>query len=144
MVMTTGNQPFGAHVRLIISFVHGLIMRDAPPLWWDQRRCFQYFCRTVAHDEEDCIKALETVRDFQALHEVTCVDLKNACPRTAELRRKATDAHERTRSHRERCRRATKEHTKSEAAINHNVKETANATHSLTCGVPDRESNETK
>ena len=45
--------------------------------------------------------------------------------------------------------RATKEHTKSEAAVSPSlgwlgwfVKETANATHSLTCGVPDRESNE--
>ena len=32
-------------------------------------------------------------------HEVTCVDLKKACQRTAELKRKADDAHERTRSH---------------------------------------------
>ena len=62
------------------------------------------------------------------------------------LKRKATDA-----SHRERCRRATHEHTRSEAAVNHSlgcfgwfVKETAAAAHSLTCEVPDRESNEVK
>ena len=91
------------------------------------------------------------VGNCRAFHDAICVDLKNACQRTAELKRKADDAHERTRSHRERCRRAKKERTKSEAAINHSlgclgwfVKETANATHSLTCGVPDRESNETK
>ena len=87
--------------------------------------------------------------DFE--HEATCVDLRNAGERIAELERKADDAHERTRSHRQRCRRAMKEHTKSEAAINHNlgcfawrVRDTANATHALTCGVSDRESNETK
>ena len=81
----------------------------------------------------------------------TCADLKMACQRTAELKRKANDAHERTRTHRERCRRATKEQTKSEAAVNHSLGclgwsaiETANAKHTLTCGVPDRESNEIK
>ena len=91
------------------------------------------------------------VTNCRALHEATCVDLKKACQRTVELKRKAAEAHERTRSHRERCRRATKEHTKSEAAINHSfgclgwfVKETTNATHSVTCGVPDGERNETK
>ena len=54
-------------------------------------------------------------------------------------------------SHRERCRRATKQHTRSEAAVDHSlgclgwfVKERAAATHALTCGVPDRESNEIK
>ena len=77
------------------------------------------------------------------------LQVKKASQRTAELKRKATEAHEKTRSHRERCRRITNEHTRSEAAVNHSlgflgwcVKETAAATHSLTCGVPDRESNE--
>ena len=43
------------------------------------------------------------------------------------------------------------EHTRAEAAVNHNqgnlgscVKEAAAATHSLTCGVPNRESNEVR
>ena len=88
---------------------------------------------------------------WMSLHDVTCTDLKRAYQRTAEFQRKARDAHERTQSHRERCRRATKEHVKSEAAINHHlgcsgwlVRETANASHALTCGVPDREGNETK
>ena len=77
--------------------------------------------------------ALREVDNCRALHEETCVDLKKACQSTAEIKRKANDAHERTRSHRERCRRVTKEHTKSEAAINHSlvclgwfVKESAN------------------
>ena len=104
--------------------------------------------------EATCESMVIASREFsncRAPHEVTCVDLKKACEWTAELKRKADDAPERTRSHRERCRRATKEHTKSEASINHSlgcpgwfVKATANATHSLTCGVPDRVSNETK
>ena len=77
--------------------------------------------------------------------------MKKACQRTTELKRKATDVHEKTRSHRARCRRATNEHTRSEAAVNHSlgclgwfVNETAAATHSVTCGMPDRESNEVK
>ena len=80
-----------------------------------------------------------------------CVEVKKAGQRTAELRRKAAEAHEKTRSHRERCRRLTNEHTRSEAAVNHSlgclgwfVKETAAATRSLIFGVPDRESNEVK
>ena len=76
---------------------------------------------------------------------------KKTYQRAAELKRKADDVHERTRSHRERCRRGTKEHTKSEAAVYHKmgclgllVKDTVDVTHALTCGVPDRESNEAK
>ena len=74
--------------------------------------------------EVTCESIVTTTKEFTkcwALLEATCVDLKKACQRTAELKRKAADAHERTWSHRERCRRATKEHTKSEAAINHSL-----------------------
>ena len=74
--------------------------------------------------------ALREVNNLRVLHVETCADLKKACQRTDELKRKAHDAHERTRS------------TKSEAAVNHSlvclgwfVTETANATHALTCGV---------
>ena len=95
--------------------------------------------------------AFREVNKCRVLHVETCADLKKVCQRTTELKREATNAHEKTRSHRERRRRATKEHTRSEAAVNHSlgcmgwfVKETAAATHSLTCGVPDRESNEIK
>ena len=80
-----------------------------------------------------------------------CADLEKACQRTTELKRKATDAHEKTCSHREWCRRATNEHTRSDATVNPClgclgwfVKETAAATRSLTCGVRDREINEVK
>ena len=53
------------------------------------------------------------------------------------LKRKTTDAHEKTRFHRERCRRAHKEHTRYEAVVNLSlgcvgwfVKQTAVVTHS--------------
>ena len=95
--------------------------------------------------------AFREVNKCRVLHVETGADLKKACQGTAELKRKGTDVHVKTRSHRERCRRATKDHTRSEAAVNHSlgclgwyVNETAAATHALTCGVPDRESNEIK
>ena len=75
--------------------------------------------------------------------------MKKASQHTGDLKRKAAEAHEKTRSHPERCRRITSEHTRSEATVNHSlgslgwcVKETAAATHSLTCDVSDHESNE--
>ena len=64
------------------------------------------------------------------------------------LKRKADDAHDRTRSHRERCRRATKQHVSAEEEMNNSsgylgdlVKDTASAAHALSCGVPNRDSN---
>ena len=52
-------------------------------------------------------------------------------------------------SHRGRTRRITNEHSRAETVGNHSlgnlgccVKETAPATHSLSCGMPDRENNE--
>ena len=54
-------------------------------------------------------------------------------------------------SHRERTRRSSNEHAGAEAHVNDGlgslgqaVRAAAKATHSLTCGVPDRESNEVK
>ena len=57
----------------------------------------------------------------RALRGAVCVDLDGANQRTDELKRKADDAHDRTRSHRERCRRAMKEHMKSEEALNYKL-----------------------
>ena len=85
-----------------------------------------------------------------AIYEAICAEVKKASQRTAGLKRQTAEAHEKTRSHQERCRRITNEHTRSEAAVNHSlgflgwcVKETA-APHSLTHGVPDRGSNEVR
>ena len=78
-----------------------------------------------------------------------CAEVKKASQRTTDLKCKASEANEKTRSHRERSRIICNEHTRSGAAVNHSFgffgwceKETAAATHSLTCGVLDRENSE--
>ena len=35
-------------IRVSVNSAHGLIMRGAPPSWWDHRWCFTCTCRTVA------------------------------------------------------------------------------------------------
>ena len=64
---------------------------------------------------------------------------------------KAENAHTGTILHRDSLRRATRDQVKAEEVLNNSlgcfgtlVKDTAGATHALACGVPDRESNETK
>ena len=71
--------------------------------------------------------------------------------KTHDLKRKASKAQENLLSHRERTRRISNEHGKAEALVNdslgalgHAVRHAAQATHSVTCGVPNRESNEIK
>ena len=54
----------------------------------------------------------------KATHEAVCVEVNQE---TADLKRKATEAHEKTCSHRERCRRITNKHTSSEAAVNNSL-----------------------
>ena len=44
--------------------------------------------------------AFRKVNCCRALHMEACAGLKKACQRTAKLKRKATDAHDKTRSHR--------------------------------------------
>ena len=67
----------------------------------------------------------------------------------SELKRKAEEAHTRTCLQRESMRRATSDHVKAEEVLNNGgclgtvAKDTAGATHAVTPGVPDRESNET-
>ena len=87
----------------------------------------------------------------RALHEAASVDLEVASQRTIELKRKTDDADDRTRSHRERCRRARKDHMMAEEVLNNSLgclgdlaRDSASATHALSCEVPDRDSNETK
>ena len=58
------------------------------------------------------------VSNRRATHEATCAEVKKASQRTADLKRKASEANEKTRSHRDRSRRITHEHTRSEAAVN--------------------------
>ena len=95
--------------------------------------------------------AFREVSNRRATHEAICAEVRRACHKTSELKRKATEAQENMISHRERTRRITNEHARAEALVNnslgtpgHCVRDAAAATHSLTCGVPDRESNEIK
>ena len=67
------------------------------------------------------------------------------------MKRKADDAHDQIRARRYRCRRATKEFETAEEDLNDSLgrlgqllKDTAGATHALSCGVPDRESKEAR
>ena len=87
---------------------------------------------------------------FQDLDDAACADPDDASQRTIELKRKADDAHDRTRSHRERCWRVTKEHMMADEVHNNSlgclaelVRDTVCATHALPCRVSDRDNNET-
>ena len=87
----------------------------------------------------------------RALHAAAWVDVQEASQRHSELKRKQKDAHERTFHHGESLLRTTKDHVKAEEVLNNSlgclgvlVKDTAGNIHALTCGVPDRVSNETK
>ena len=87
----------------------------------------------------------------RAAHEELCVDAKKVLRRTFEVKRKASEIQEGVATHRERTRRITNKHARAEGHVNDGIgslgkalQAVPKATHSLTCGVPDRESNETK
>ena len=63
-------------------------------------------CESMVAASKECTNcwanlngALREVNNCWVLHEETCADLKKACQRTAEPKRKANDAHERNRIH---------------------------------------------
>ena len=94
--------------------------------------------------------AFREISNCRALHEAAWFDVKEAGRRHSELK-KNEEAHTRTFLQRESSRRATSDHVKAEGVLNNGVgclgtlvRETANVTHAHACGVPDRESNETK
>ena len=95
--------------------------------------------------------AFREVNNRRTPHEAICVEARRAWQKTCDLKLKASEAHENLMSHRERTRRTSNEHARAEALVNdslgilgHAVRDAAAATHSLTCGVPDRESKEIK
>ena len=100
----------------------------------------------------DCWAAHEaTVCNRRATHEAICVEARKALHRTYDTKRKASEKQESLATHRERTRRISNEHARAEGHVNDGigslgraVQAAAKATHSLTCGVPDRESNEVK
>ena len=68
-----------------------------------------------------------------------------------QFKRKASEVQEGLSTHREHTRRITNEHDRAEGHVNDGIgslgqalQAAAKTTHSLTCGVPDRESNEIK
>ena len=106
-------------------------------------------------DFSDCWTAHETmsaklcsafreVNTKRATHETTCVEARKAWQRTYDLKGKASEAQENLLCHRERTRRISNDHARAEAQVNDSlrtlgkaVRAAAQATHSLTCGVPD-------
>ena len=91
----------------------------------------------------DLEESMSKVDDTREVLDTPCRGLEDMSKKTIELKRKADDAHDRTRSHRERCRRATKYCVMAEEVLNDSlgclgdlVKDTAGAPHALTCGVP--------
>ena len=69
---------------------------------------------------------------------------------THQVKRKATEIQEDVAIHKERTRRITNEHARAEGDVNNGIgplgkalQAAAKAAHSLTCGEPDRERNET-
>ena len=75
-----------------------------------------------------------------------CIEVKKACLKISELKRKATEVQENMISHRERTRIIANEHAIAEALVNNSMGnvECLVRAHTLTCGVPDRESSEIK
>ena len=95
--------------------------------------------------------AFREVSNRRAVHGELSVAAKQALQRTLEVKRKATELQEDVAIQRERTRRIMGEHARAEGHVNDGVcslgkalRAAARATHSLTCGVPDRESNEVK
>ena len=89
------------------------------------------------------------VDDSREAHDVVCRDLQAPGTRAVVMKRKTPRT--KIRAHRDRCQRATKEFETVEKDLNdslgrpgHLINDTAGATHTLSCGVPDRESNETR
>ena len=95
--------------------------------------------------------AFREVSNRRAVHGELSVAAKQALQRTLEVKRKATELQEDVAIQRERTRRIMGEHARAEGHVNDGIgslgkalRAAARATHSLTCGVLDRESNEVK
>ena len=88
----------------------------------------------------------------RAAHDEFCVDAKKALQNAhSKSKRKATEIQEDVAIHKERTRRITNEHARAEGHVNDGIgslgkacKQRPGLHTSLTCGVPDRESNEVK
>ena len=95
--------------------------------------------------------AFREVCHRRAANEAICVEARRAWQKTCDLKRKASEAHENLLSHKEKTRRISNEHASADGLVNDSlgtlgqaVRAAVQATRSLTCGVPDRESIEIK
>ena len=82
---------------------------------------------------------------------MACRDLQDAGTRVTEAKRKADDAQDQIRAHRERCRRVLVEYETAEedlieclGRVGQLIRGTAGGTHALSCGTTDRDSNEVR
>ena len=92
---------------------------------------------------------MSKVNDGQEVVVMKCRDLKDSGAKFNEADRKADDAHDQVKAHRERCHRlsvvyGTAEEDPNEALglMGQLTRDTAGATHALTCGTTDRYCNE--
>ena len=97
--------------------------------------------------EDEGERIAETSAEFQEANR----NLEDAGKGSTETKRKADDAHDRIKTHRDRCRRATKELGTFEEDLNDSLgrmeqlkEDTAAATHTLSCSIPDRDYNEVR
>ena len=95
--------------------------------------------------------AFREVCSRRATHEAICVEARKALHRTYEIKRKASEIQQGLATHRERTRHISNEYARAKGHVDHGigslgraVQAAAKATHSLACGVPDREGNEVK
>ena len=97
----------------------------------------------------DVQETTSKLKDCRGLHSAAYQSLEDAGKRTTETKRKADDTQDQIRAHWDRCRRATEEFVTAEedlhdclGRVGQLVTDSAGATHALSCGVPDRDSNE--
>ena len=128
----------------------------------DELDCSCEHTATAAREFSNCWAAPEvaiakTSSDFREIcnrrvctHVAIRVEARKAWQRTYDLKREASEAQESVFSHRVRTRRFSHEHARAGlfndalGSLGQAVRAAAQATYSLTCGVPDRESNEIK
>ena len=128
--------------RVTYFFAEAYVAMDdlARALQYQARLQDELKCSCESHDMVlmDLKECMPKDDDTREVLDVTRRSLEGARRRTIELKRKADDAQERTRSHKVRCRRATEDHMRAEEVLNNSlgclcdlVRDIAGATHAL-------------
>ena len=91
------------------------------------------------------------IKDHRDFHDMACCGLQDAGTRVTEAKRQADDAQDQIRAHREHSRRVSAEYGTAEEdpnecveCVGQLIRDTAGATHALSCGSTDRDSNEVR